>query len=85
MQPIPQSPLPRLPNDKFLDGAQLVCTACFKSTGVMENVSIVVREGEFILDVVKATLSMGSSRSVVSERIRGSNLYCGFEFNLDGR
>ena len=61
MQPIPQSLLPRLVSDKFLDGLQLVCTACLKSARVVENVSIVVRECEFILDVVKATLSTGSS------------------------
>ena len=85
MQPIPQSLLPHLANDKFLDGLQLVCAACLKSTGVMENISIVVREGEFIVDIVKATLSTGSSRSAVSERICGSNLCCGFEFNLDRR
>ena len=85
MQPIPQSSLPRLASDKFLDSPQLVCAACLKSTGVMEDVSIVVREDEFILDVVKATLSTGSSRSAVGERICGSNLCCGFEFNLDGR
>ena len=84
MQPIPQSLLARLANDKFLDGLQLVCTACLKSTRVMENVSIVVREGEFIVDVVKATLSTEWSRSAVDERTRGSNLCRGFEFNLDG-
>ena len=61
MQPIPQSLLPRLANDKFSDGPHLVSTACLKSTGVMEDVSIVVREDEFIFDVVKATLSTGSS------------------------
>jgi len=61
MQPIPQSLLLRLASDKFLDGRQLVCAACLKSARVMENVSIMVREGEFIVDVVKATLSTGSS------------------------
>ena len=85
MQPIPQSLLLRLAKEKFLDDLQFVFTACLKSTGVMEDVSSVVREGEFIIDVVKATLSTGSSRSAVGERIRGSDLYCGFEFNLDGR
>jgi hypothetical protein len=61
MQPIPQSLLLRLASDKFLDGLQLVCTACLKSARVVENVSIMVREGEFIVDVVKTTLSTGSS------------------------
>ena len=74
MQPIPQSLFMRLANDKFLDGLQLVCTACLKSTGVMEDVSSVVREGDFIVDVVNATLSTGSSRSAVGEGTCGSNL-----------
>ena len=61
MQPIPQSLLLRFASNKFLDGLQLVCTACLKSARVVKNVSTVVRECEFILDVVKATLSIGSS------------------------
>ena len=61
MQPIPQLLLPRLASDKSLDNLQLVFTACLKSPGVVENVSIVVREDEFILDVVKTTLSTGFS------------------------
>jgi hypothetical protein len=61
MQPIDQSLLLRLASDKSLDGFQLVCTACLKSARVVENVSTVVRECEFILDVMKATLSTGSS------------------------
>ena len=61
MQPIPHLLLPRLASDKFLDNLQLVFTACLKSPGVVENVSIVVREDEFILDVVKTTLSTGFS------------------------
>ena len=44
-----------------MDDLQLVCTACLKSARVVENVSIMVREGEFIVDVVKATLSTESS------------------------
>ena len=60
MQLIPQSLLLRLASDKFLDGFQLVRTACLKSARVVENVSTVVREGEFILDVVNTTLSIGS-------------------------
>jgi len=61
MQPVPQSSLPRLASDKFLDSLQFVFTARLKSAGVVENVSIVVREDEFILNVVMATLSAGSS------------------------
>ena len=84
MQPIPQLLLPRLASDKFLDNLQLVFTTCLESPGVVENVSIVVREDEFILDVVMTTLSTGYSRSAAAERICASNLYCRFEFNLDG-
>ena len=61
MQPIPQSLLPRLANHKFFDSLQLICTACLESTRVVENVSIVVRKDEFIVNVVKATLSTGLS------------------------
>jgi hypothetical protein len=50
----------------------------------VENVSIVVREGEFILDIVEAALSARSSSSAAAERICGSNLYCGIEIKLDG-
>jgi hypothetical protein len=61
MQPIPQSLLSRLASDKSLDSLQLVFTASLKSAGVMENISFVIREDEFILNVVMATLSTGSS------------------------
>ena len=57
MQPIFQSLLPRLVSDKFLDSLQLVFTARLESAGVMENVSTVVCEDKFILNVVMATLS----------------------------
>jgi len=63
MQPIAQPILPRLASDKFLDSLQLVFTARFKSAGVVKNVSTVVREDEFILNVVMATLSAGSESS----------------------
>ena len=61
MQSIPQSRLPRLAGDKFLDDLQLAFTACLKSAGVVENVSVVVREDELILNVVKTALSTKSS------------------------
>jgi len=61
MQPIVQLPLPRLASDKFLDSLQLVLTARLKSAGVVENISLMVREDEFILNVVTVTLSAGFS------------------------
>jgi len=60
MQPILQLPLPRLASDKFLDSLQLVLTARLKPTGVVENISGMVGEDEFILNIVTATLSTGS-------------------------
>jgi len=61
MQPILQLPLSRLASDKFLDSLQLVLTARLKSAGVVENISLMVCEDEFILNIVLATLSTGSS------------------------
>jgi len=61
MQPILQSPLSRPVSDKLLDSLQLVLAAGLKSTGVMENISFMVREDEFMLNIVMATLSTGSS------------------------
>jgi len=61
MQSIFQSFLLRLAFDKFLYSLQLVFTACLKSPGVMENIAIVVREDEFVVDVVLATLRGGIS------------------------
>jgi len=51
----------RLAVDKFLYSFQLVFTARLKSAGVVENIAIVVREDEFVVDVVTATLQAGFS------------------------
>ena len=61
MQSIFQSYLLRLASDKFLYGLQLVFTARLKSAGVVENVAIVVREDEFIFNLMTATLQVGLS------------------------
>jgi hypothetical protein len=61
MQSVLQSHLLRLAGDEFLDSVQLAFTARLKSTGVMENISLMVREDEFILNIVMATLSAESS------------------------
>ena len=42
--------------DKLLNDPQLAIITCFKSTGVMEYISFMILEGEFVLDVVLATL-----------------------------
>ena len=66
MQSIFQSFLPRLAFDKFLYSLQLIFTARLKSAGVVENVAIVVREDEFVVDVVLATLQAGISRLTIT-------------------
>ena len=47
---------------------QLFLTARLKSTGVVENISIVVRKDEFILNVVITTLSTESSLLAVADK-----------------
>jgi len=52
MQSVLQSFLLRFALDKFLYSLQLAFTACLKPARVVENVAIMVREDEFIVDVV---------------------------------
>ena len=61
MQSVLQSPHLRLAGDETLDSLQFAFTTCLKSTGVMENISPMVREDEFVLNIVIATLSTESS------------------------
>ena len=61
MQSILQSVLLRLAFDKLLYNLQLAFTARLKSAGVMENVAIMVRKDEFVVNVVLATLQAGLS------------------------
>ena len=61
MQSIFQQLLLRLVFDKFFYNFQLVYTARLKSARVVENIAIVVREDEFVVDVVFATLKVGFS------------------------
>ena len=68
MQSIFQQLLLRLVFDKFFYNFQLVYTARLKSARVVENITIVVREDEFILNIVKATLSTGSSFMISRRR-----------------
>jgi len=60
----------RLAFDKFLYSLQLIFTPCLKSAGVMENVAIVVREDEFVVDLVLATLQAGISFSAIAENTK---------------
>ena len=59
MQSIAQSLSPRPASDKVFDRPQLVFSSRFKSARVVENISIVVREGQFIVNIVTATLLTG--------------------------
>jgi hypothetical protein len=63
MQPIFQSPFPRLTADKVLHDVQLIFTASLKSARVVENITFMTTEYDFVLDVVLATLQAGFSRS----------------------
>ena len=59
MQSVLQSFLLRLAIDKFLYGVQLAFTACLKSTGVVEDIAVMVGEDEFVVDIVLASLQAG--------------------------
>ena len=67
MQSISQSFLLRLAFDKFLYGLQLVFTACLESTGVVENIAVMVREDKFVVDVVLTTLQAGFLISAIGD------------------
>jgi hypothetical protein len=56
MQSVAQSLLARPTSDKTLYNPQFVFGAGLKSTGVMENVTLMVREDDFVLYVMQATL-----------------------------
>jgi hypothetical protein len=56
VQSILQSALLRPTSDKALHGLQLVCTATLESTGVVENITIMLWEHNLMLDVMFATL-----------------------------
>jgi len=67
VQSIFQSILLWLAFDKCLYSLQLVFSARLKSAGVVENVAIVVREDEFVVDLVFATLQAGLSWSAIAD------------------
>ena len=56
VQSILQSPLPRLTIDKILHDLQFIFTASLHSAGVVENITVMTRENEFVLDFMLATL-----------------------------
>ena len=62
MQSIRQSLLPRLTTDEILDNVHLILTATLKSTGIVENITLMCRENEFVLDAMHAALQATISR-----------------------
>jgi hypothetical protein len=84
MQSILQSALARFATYKFLNDLQFVFTAGFESAGIVENITVVVSEDEFVLDVMHATLQAESSRSAATNGnlISLPDLYRGVELNL---
>ena len=66
MQPVLQLFLSRLPSDKFLYSIQFVFTARLKSAGVVENIACMVREDEFVIDIVVSTLQAGFSLTAIA-------------------
>ncbi len=58
MQSILQSLLPRLTTDEILDDLHLVLTATLKSAGIVENITLMCRENEFVLDAMHAALQL---------------------------
>ena len=69
MQSILQSVLPRLTTDEILDSLHLILTATLKSAGIVKNITLMVRENEFVLDVMHAALQL-KLRSAVSNKTK---------------
>jgi hypothetical protein len=46
--------------DKILNDLQFVFTTGLKSTGVVENITVMISEDYFVLNVVQAALPAGS-------------------------
>ena len=68
VQSLRQFPLLRPTTDKILQNLQRRVTPSFNSLGVVENKTIVLCEGNFVLDLVQATLRVGSSRSAIADK-----------------
>jgi hypothetical protein len=51
-----------------LHNPELIFTAGLKSAGVVENITVMVREDKFVFDVMFATLQAGSSPSAVTDK-----------------
>jgi len=69
MQSIRQSLLLRLTTDEILDDLHLILTATLKSAGIVENITLMWRESEFVLDAMHAALQL-KLRSAVSNKTK---------------
>src|SRR6267142_2851609 len=67
VQSLRQLPLLRHTTDKILHNLQLRFIPP-KSLGDVENITIELCEGNFVLDVGQATLQVGSSRSALADK-----------------
>ena len=70
VQSVLQSLLPRLTMDELLNNLQLAFTTSLKAAGVVENVTVVVYEDEFVLNVMLATLEADAQAHDQQSRIR---------------
>jgi len=68
VQSILQSALSRFATDKISNNCQLFLIASFKSTAVVENITVVFREDEFVLYAMVMPLQGGSSRLAVTNK-----------------
>ena len=69
--------------NKILHNLQLRFITSLESAGVVENITIVLWENNLVLNVVQATLRVGSSRSAIADtRNSLPNLHRRFELDL---
>jgi hypothetical protein len=68
MQSILQEPLRRLTSNKFLHNPHFIFIVGFRYTRDVENITIMIREDEFVLDGMLAALQAASSRSAVDRQ-----------------
>jgi len=68
VQSFHQFRLLRPTTNKVLHNLQLFFTSSLESSGVVENITMMLCEGNFVLDVVQTTLRVWSSRSVIADK-----------------
>jgi hypothetical protein len=68
VQSLRQSPLLRPTTDKVLHNLYLLRIPSLESPGVVENITTMLCEGNFVLDVVQTTLRVESSQSAIADK-----------------